>query len=150
MQKREDLIILTTVKSEMIKLDCLKDTELEEFEFKIRQLSVEESENYLDILEEKKKENISLKELNAIDNKAIDFAVSRAMVEPTYFTKEEKQNMNGIGNAIIQEIFHKIPLIGMNKKQKEKYYKTIAEIEQNIIDKNIEKIKADEVEEEKK
>ncbi|WP_418186732.1 hypothetical protein [Aliarcobacter lanthieri] len=118
-----DLIKLATVSTENIKLECLKGTKLENKEFKIRQLTIDESEEYLKILNN-----------NPNNKKAIYFALKHSMIEPTFFKEEDLKNLNATGKMIIDEVFNYIPLIGLSEDEKEEYYKKMTEAVKEVLE----------------
>lgn len=121
---RQDLLNLLTVKSETIKLDCLKNTNLKDMEFTLKEMSISQHRKYREIISDTKDKDRF--------NKSMIIACRSVLVEPEFFTDEELENMNGIGELIINEIFTKIPTIGMSEKEKEKYHENIKKVAENM------------------
>ena len=114
MAQRVDLLKLLTVRTETIKLDCLKNTNMKDAEFTLKEMNIAQNKEYNEILRSGGDDRF---------DKCMKYACKEVMVEPTFFTDEEIENMNGIGNAIMEEIFNKIPTIGMTAKEKKTFIK---------------------------
>lgn len=119
MDKMSELLKIATVRTETIKLDCLANTNLKDMEFTLKEMTIRENREYRELARNVKDNDIS---------EIQKFACKKVMVNPEFFTDEEYENMNGIGEAIVNEIFYKIPTIGMTQSQKEQYNKTLMEL----------------------
>lgn len=134
--QRRDLLKLLTVKTETVKLDCLKGTNFEDMEFQLKEMTITQNKEYNEIMRsESKKDRF---------DKCMMYACKAVMIEPSFFTDDELENMNGVGKAIMDEIFLKIPTIGMTAKEKKYYHAKIEELAEKQVEKE------DEVTKEKK
>ena len=97
-------------------------------EITIRELSIDETEKYLNILQEENQKD------------AIRYAVKCSMVEPKFFSDEELKKINATGQALIIEVFNEIPLIGKTKKEREDYFQKIKTITENQITESAEEV----------
>jgi len=150
MNTRKDLLNLLTVRTETIKLDCLKNTNLKDMEldclkntnlkdmeFQLKEMNIAQTKGYHEIQKSGEEDSY---------DKCMKYACNEVMVDPLFFTDEEFENLNGFGSSIMFEIFTKIPTIGMTVKEKKDYDKKVIE----LAKKQIEKKATDEVDEEKK
>lgn len=117
--KNTDLLSLLTVRTEKVKLECLKNTDFKDMEFTLREMNIAQNKKHREILS-------NLDDTDRFNKSMINACMS-VMVEPAFFTEEELDRMNGIGEAVINEIFMKIPTIGMSAKEKKEYQKRIEE-----------------------
>jgi len=129
---KKDLLSLSTVRTESVKLDCLKNTNFKDKEFLLKEMNITENKEYNEIL--KSEDGFE---------KCVVYACKSVMVEPSFFTPKEFETIGGIGKAIMNEIFTKIPTIGMTAKEKKHYHAKIVELAKK-------QVKEDEVTEEKK
>lgn len=125
MNQRVDLLKLLTVRTETIKLECLKNTNVKDIEFTLKEMNIAQNKKYNEILKSGGDDRF---------DKCMEYACREAMIEPTFFTDEEFKKMNGIGKSIMDEIFMKIPTIGMTAKEKKDYHKKVAEIVKKQIE----------------
>jgi hypothetical protein len=139
MNTRQDLLKLTTVRTESVKLECLKNTELKDMKFLLKEMNIAQNTEYNDI---------RLSSADVSFDKCQRYACSAVMVDPLFFTEEEFENMNGLGKVIMDEIFVKIPTIGMSVKEKKEYTKRVKEIAAKHVE--IQSTDVDEVTVEKK
>jgi len=58
----------------------------------------------------------------------IKFACKKVMVEPAFFSDDEVEALNGIGENIMNEIFFYIPTIGLTQKEKEDYREKVLKL----------------------
>ena len=128
---KEDLLKLATVRTESVKLECLKGTSLEDMDFLLKEMTISQNNKYLEFVQSEDSAG------------AIKFACSSVMINPTYFTDEEIYNLNGLGNQITNEIFNKIPTIGMSNAEKEEFLEKIKKYLENQNEEKIEIIKED-------
>jgi len=133
----QDILKLTTVRSEKIKLDCLKGTNLKDKEFLLQEMNITQNKGYNEILHDGNDDDRF--------DKLIKYACNAVMIEPTFFKDDEIEKMNGFGKVIMDEIFNKIPTIGMTVKEKKDYQKRLDAFAKKQDDE-----KLDEVDEEKK
>lgn len=136
---RADLLKLLTVRTETIKLDCLKNTNMKNMEFQLKEMTINQNKKYSEILKDANKKG-------GFDE-CIKYACKSVMIEPTFFTDKELENLNTLGKVIMDEIFYKIPTIGMTESEKDDYKKRVIENAKKITEKSDKK---DEVSEEKK
>jgi len=115
---KENLLKLATVRTEVVKLECLKNTNMKDMEFQLIEMTIAQNKEYNEILKTG---------ADASFDKCRDYACNAVMVEPSFFTEEELKTTNGFGKAIIDEIFMKIPTIGMSAKEKKEYTKKVEE-----------------------
>lgn len=125
MTKRDELLKLVTVKTEDMKLDCLQNTALKDMTFKVKEMTIAENKEYRKLIADKKDDDLT---------EAMKFACGKVMIDPLFFTDDEFESMNGIGEAIINEIFFKIPTIGLDEEQKEEYRKKVIEFAKNQME----------------
>ena len=97
------------IKEEVIKPQLLGGKK----EITIRQLTVDEATKVQKLMAE------------GNQKEAVHYSVKCSMVEPTFFTDEELEKLNTIGQALIFEIYSEIPVIGRTKKEKEDYKKQL-------------------------
>jgi len=116
---KKDLLALLTVRTETVKMECLKGTDFEDTEFQLKEMNIAQNQRHREILGDKNN-------VNRVNNSMVE-ACRAVMVEPKFFTDDELENLNGIGEAIMNEIFMKIPTIGMSAKEKKEYLKKIEE-----------------------
>jgi len=136
----KELLKLITVRIETVKLECLKNTDFKDTEFQLKEINIAQNQKYREILSDRSEDDWL--------TKSIAEACRAVMVEPKFFTDKELENLNGIGEAIMNEIFMKIPTIGMNAKEKKHYLKKVEELAKKQIKDQSED--EDEVTEEKK
>jgi len=132
---RVDLLKLLTVRTETVKLDCLKSTNFKDMEFQLKEMNIAQNKEYNEILRSESKDDRF--------DKCMKYACKAVMIEPSFFTDDELKNLNGIGKVIMDEIFQKIPTIGMTAKEKKHYHAKIVELAKKQVEE-------DEVTEEKK
>ena len=125
MNQRVDLLKLLTVRTETIRLDCLKNTNMKDMEFTLKEMNIAQNKEYNEILNSGSDDRF---------DECMKYACKEVMIEPAFFTDEELEDMNSIGKSIIEEIFHKIPTIGMTVKEKKDYHKRVAEIVKKQIE----------------
>ena len=123
---KENLLKLSTVKSEEVELETLKELGEKDCKVKIRQLTIEESSKFRDIIRDKEPDS---------QKRAIKYACQCAMVKPSFFTDEELEQLNDVANVIMMEVHSLIPLIGKTKKEKEQYYKKLEEEINKVVEK---------------
>lgn len=113
---RKDFLKILTVKTEEIEVESLGGAKV-----LIKELTIAETKEFNNIARDTTKKQ----------NEAAYYACKCCMVEPAYFTDEELKTLNKEAEAVIMEIYSKIPLIGKTKEEKEKYYKMIEKIMSN-------------------
>lgn len=123
---KQELLKLSTVKSEEVELETLKELGAKDCKATIRQLTIEETNNYSKITNTKE---------DGSQIKAIKYACQCSMVEPSFFTDEELEQLNTAGYAVMMEVHSLIPLIGKTKKEKEQYYKKLEEEINKVVEK---------------
>ena len=119
-KSRKDLLEILTVRTETIKLDCLQNTNLKDMDFLLKEMNLAQSKKYQEILNDKEDKDRF--------DKCMKYACREVMIEPSFFTDEEIQNMNGLGKVMMDEIFTKIPTIGMSENEKKTYFSKVQEL----------------------
>jgi len=103
-------------------------------EIKIRQLSITESKDLSKIQNDPTKDVFDV----------MVFTLSKAMVEPQFFTNEELEKLGKKGQDFMYEVFEQVPLIGMTENEIAEYKKRVEEYvksAQNSTEKEEENIK---------
>lgn len=127
MTNRNDFLKALTVKAESIKLENLNNMEII-----IREPNINES-----IALEETRKKVLLGEKT--DKDLIIEACRYSMVEPAFFTDEEIKNLNTTAINVMNEIYMKIPTIGMTDEQKKDYEKRLVESLNNHVKKMLTK-----------
>ena len=124
MVTRDEFLKAITVKKEKITLKTFDNKEIT-----IRAMTINEAEE-IDAIRKKVIKG------EATDKELIIETCRKVMIEPTFFTDEELNNISQTGFTILTEIYMKVPTIGMSDEQKEEYKKNLIEQMQGKI-KNI-------------
>ena len=124
MVTRDEFLKAITVKKEKITLETFDNKEIT-----IRAMTINEAEE-IDAIRKKVIKGEST------DKELIIETCRKVMIEPTFFTDEELNNISQTGFTILTEIYMKVPTIGMSDEQKEEYKKNLIEQMQGKI-KNI-------------
>jgi len=122
---RKDLLKLLTVKTEIVKLECLKNTNFKDMEFQLREMTIAQNKEYREILSDESDDDRF--------DKSMKYSCSAVMVEPEFFTDDELESLGKEGEALMNEIFFKIPTIGMSAKEKKHFKKKMEESAKEII-----------------
>jgi len=137
---KKDLLALLTVRTEIVKMECLKGTDFEDTEFQFKEMNIAQNQKHREILSDKNN-------VNRVNDSMVE-ACRAVMIEPKFFTDKELENLNGLGEVIMNEIIMKIPTIGMSAKEKKEYLKKVEEFAKKQIDEQSKD--TNEVDEEKK
>lgn len=119
---RNDFLKALTIQTETVSLDTLNGVNIV-----VRDLNIEE-----DAEVKKLQAKLDKKEINPIEviKKVCEFG----MVEPTFFTDEEYQQLGKHASAVMFEIFLKIQKVGLTDEQKEAYDKNFIEGAQKVVE----------------